>query len=48
MAEDLGWSYSCESSHHATFQGAGMGRSRFSDGGREKKQQNNKKLIEKY
>ena len=34
VAVDLGWSYSCESSHHAKFQGAGMGRARLSYGGK--------------
>ena len=38
MAVDLGWSYFCEFSHHAKFQGAGMGRTRLIYGGR----QNNK------
>ena len=45
MALDLGWSYSCESSHPATFQGVGMGRTRLSYGGRQKKQ-NKTKLID--
>ena len=43
MALDLGWSYSYESSHPATFQGVGMGRTRLSYGGRRKK---TKKLID--
>ena len=40
MSVDLGWSYSCESTHHANFQGAAMGRTRLFHGGRQ--QQNNK------
>ena len=35
MAVDLGWSYFCESSRPATFQGAGMGRTRLTYGGRQ-------------
>ena len=38
MAVDLEWSYSCEPSHHAKFQEAGMGRTSLFHGGR----QNNK------
>ena len=45
MAVDLGWSYFCEFSHHAKFQGAGMGRTRLSHGGRQKKRRK-KKLID--
>ena len=37
MAVDLGWSYFCEFSHHAKFQGAGMGRTRLIYGGRQQK-----------
>ena len=39
MSVDLGWSYFCESSHHANFQGAVMGRTRLSHGGRQQQQQ---------
>ena len=39
MAVDLEWSYSCEPSHHAKFQEAGMGRTRLFHGGRQQQQQ---------
>ena len=39
MALDLGWSYFSESSHPATLQGARMGRTRLSYGGRQQKKQ---------
>ena len=39
MSVDLGWSYFCESSHQANFQGAAMGRSRLFHGGRQQQQQ---------
>ena len=38
VAVDLGRSHSCESSHHAKFQGVGMSRTGISYGGRQKKQ----------
>ena len=39
MSVDLGWSYFCESSHHANFQGAAMGRTGLFHGGRQQQQQ---------
>ena len=44
MAIDLGWSYSCQSSHHATFHGAGIGRTRLSHCVRQ--QETKKQLID--
>ena len=46
MSIYLGWSYSCESSHHAKFQGAGMSRTRLSHGGRQNKTKQQQQLID--
>ena len=46
MAVDLEWSYSCEPSHHAKFQEAGMGITRLFHGGRQQNNKTTKQLID--